>query len=291
MNTIIRKFIKKMAYLGIFDNLSDDKYLKLLFYAHLNSKLDLNTPKTFNEKLQWMKLNDRKEIYTNLVDKYEVKKYISKTIGEEYVIPTLGVWKKFEDIDFDILPNQFVLKCTHDSGGLVICKDKTQFNKEDARHKINASLKRNYFNSCREWPYKNVKPQIIAEPFIGVDNRTPDDFKFFTFNGCVDCVMVCKDRDKGYPWFYFYNKDWKRLKYQWPELEKEDEIEKPIDYEKMIKLAEILANDFKQIRVDFYNVNGRIYFGELTFFNQSGFDTDISYETDLYWGDKLAVPF
>lgn len=291
MNKKFRSAIKRMVYSGKLDFLSDKKYLELLFFAHLDRKLNWKKLNTFNEKVQWLKLNNRKEEYTMMVDKYAVKKYIADIIGEEYIIPTLGVWNHFDEIDFEELPDQFVLKCTHDSGGLAICTDKSKFDIEKAKEKIEKSLKRNYFNSSREWQYKNIPPRIIAEPFIGIDGKAPEDYKFITFNGALDSVMVCKGRDVGHPWFYFYNKDWKRLIYQHPELEKEDDVEKPENFDVMLWIVEQLARGYVHMRVDLYNVNGKVYFGELTFFNQSGFDTDITYETDLLWGSKMKVPF
>lgn len=291
MNSKLRSALKRMAYKGKLDFLSDKKYLELLFLAHLDRKLDWENLKTFNEKVQWLKLHNHKEEYTMMADKYAVKEYIASIIGEEYIIPTLGVWNHFDEIDFDILPDQFVLKCTHDSGGLAICTDKALFDKDKAREKIEKSLKRNYFRSSREWQYKDIQPRIIAEPFIGNDNKAPEDYKFITFNGELDTVMVCKGRDVGHPWFYFYNREWKRVIYQHPELEKNDEVEKPENFDVMLKIVDCLAQGFIHMRVDLYNVAGRVYFGELTFFNQSGFDTDITYETDLNWGNKMKVPF
>ena len=291
MNKKFRSAIKRMVYSGKLDFLSDKKYLELLFFAHLDRKLNWKKLNTFNEKVQWLKLNNRKEEYTMMADKYAVKKYIADIIGEEYIIPTLGVWNHFDEIDFEELPDQFVLKCTHDSGGLEICTDKSKFDIEKAKEKIEKSLKRNYFNSSREWQYKNIPPRIIAEPFIGIDGKAPEDYKFITFNCALDSVMVCKGRDVGHPWFYFYNKYWKRLIYQHPELEKEDDVENPENFDVMLWIVEQLARGYVHMRVDLYNVNGKVYFGELTFFNQSGFDTDITYETDLLWGGKMKVPF
>ena len=146
MNSRLRSALKRMAFTGKLDFLSDKRYLELLFYAHMNRRLDLKNPRTFNEKVQWLKLNNRKEEYTMMADKYAVKAYIADIIGEEYIIPTLGVWKHFDEIDFDKLPEKFVLKCTHDSGGLAICTDKTTFDKNKARIKIEKSLKRNRKN-------------------------------------------------------------------------------------------------------------------------------------------------
>lgn len=290
MNSFISKCIKWLAYKGCLNILPDKAYLRLMFRAHVGNKLNLDMPLTYNEKLQWLKLYDRKEIYTDLVDKYAVKEIIGNKIGMEYIIPTLGVWENIEDIDFDSLPKRFVLKCTHDSGGIIVCKDKEHFDISNAKKILAKSMKKIYFYSGREWPYLNIKPRIIAEEYIGDIDKVPEDYKFYTFNGEIDSVMLCKDRDKGYPKFFFYDMEWNRLEYQHIEPKSERMVEKPENFEKMIEIVNILAKDFVQIRVDLYNVNGKIYFGELTFFNQSGFDVDITYETDLYWGSKLVLP-
>ena len=151
---------------GLYDGMDDETFLKMAYKRKFGKELDLNNPVTFNEKLQWLKLNDRKPEYTEMVDKFMAKKYVASIIGQEHIIPTLGVWSRFDDIDFDKLPTQFVLKCTHDSGGLVVCKDKSNLNKKAAKKKIEKSMKTNYYKGGREWPYKNVKPQIIAEEYM-----------------------------------------------------------------------------------------------------------------------------
>lgn len=174
-----------------FKFLSDKIYLSIKFKYIFGRKIDWNNPKTFNEKLQWLKVYNRNPQYTELVDKYEVKKYISKVLSEQYVIPTLGIWDSFDEIDFDSLPDQFVLKCTHDSGGLVVCKDKKKLDVEAARRKINQSLQNNYYDSGREWPYKNVKPRIIAEQYMADNLR---DYKLFCFDGVPRMTLVCSER-------------------------------------------------------------------------------------------------
>ena len=163
---IFRKAISFINHRGGFDFLSDELYLKLIYWQKMGKKLNLKNPKRFNEKLQWLKLHDRKPEYSVMVDKYEVKNFVTSKIGSAYVIPTLGVWDKFEDIDFGELPDKFVLKCTHDSGGLVICKDKNKLDMKAAKTKINKSLQNNYYLQGREWPYKNVKPRILAEKYM-----------------------------------------------------------------------------------------------------------------------------
>lgn len=269
--------------------LPDKIYLKHKFKKVMGRKLDFKNLKTYNEKLQWLKIHDRKEYYVRLVDKYEVKSYVSNIIGQNYIIPTIGVWDSFEDIDFDALPNQFVLKCTHDSGGIVICKDKKNFDMQNASNKISKSLQSNYYWSGREWPYKNVKPKIIAEKYME-DEKTKElqDFKFFVFDGEIDCIMVCVGRSKGKPQFIYYDTEWNRLIYQ--DSEPKFDIEKPKNLGKMIEIVNKLSKEFIHIRIDLFNVNGQIYFGEYTFYNDSGFDRDISYCTDLMWGKKIKIP-
>ena len=257
----------------------------------MGRKLNWEQPQYYSEKLQWLKINYRTPIMTKLVDKYEVKEYVASKIGWEYVIPTLGVWTNTDDINIEKLPDKFVLKCTHDSGGVVICKNKKDFNFKTAKEKLDKSMKKNFYWMAREWPYKNVKPRIIAELYIeDKKNESLNDYKFFCFNGFIDSILVCKGREKGHPNFYHYDQNWNRLIYQKEELEKDDNIKKPQNLALMIELAKILSQGFPHVRVDFYNVDGKVFFGELTFFNQSGFDTDILPETDAKWGDLLELP-
>ena len=269
--------------------MNDKTFLSLIFRARMGRKLDFNNLKTYNEKLQWLKLNDRNPLYTKLVDKYEVKKYVSQVIGEKYLIKTLGIYNSFDEINFDELPNSFVIKCTHDSGGLVLCKDKNNLNLKKARIKIEKSLKNNYYKVAREWPYKDIIPKIIIEEYLGETNTIPEDYKFFVFNNEIDSVMVCTDRESGKTNFYFYDENWDRLIYQRPELENDDDISVPKKFDEMKNIVKKLSKEFKQIRVDLYNIDGQIYFGELTLFNHGGFDTDITYDTDLKWGSKIQI--
>lgn len=271
----------------------EDWYLKRQFKKRVGYPLNLDNPRTFNEKLQWLKLYDRNPLYTKMVDKYEAKKYVAEIIGEEYIIPTLGVWNHFDEIDFNRLPEQFVLKCTHDSGSVVICHDKDKLDKINAKKKLERSLRYNFFYSGGfEWPYKNVKPKIIAEPYL-IDEKSNDlmDYKFFSFNGKTDCVMLCFGRRSGKTKFVFFDKDWKVKKYNSP-TEKSVAYAKqlkPKDYEKMFALSEVLSKDIPFVRVDFYYVNGRIYFGEITFFPDSGFDGNILPKSDKRFGDMIQL--
>ena len=274
--------------------LKDEDYINMCYETTFDKKLNLEDPQTFNEKLQWLKLYDRNPEYTKMVDKYEVKKYVAEKIGEEYIIPTIGIYDSFEEINFKELPDQFVIKCTHDSGGIVICKDKSNFNIEETRKKINKCMKNNYYRNWREWPYKNVKPRIIIESFMddGVNSQLVD-YKLQCFWGKVDNILVCVDRDKetGVKYHYF-DTNWKYLKYcPYPGInEKNINISKPKQLDKMIKIAERLSAGIPEVRIDLYIIHGKIYFGEYTFFTNGGFDTTITSDADIILGEKLKLP-
>lgn len=416
--------------------LSDEKFLQLKYYDAFGYFMDFKNPKTFNEKLQWLKIYNRKPEYTTVVDKYNVKKYIADKIGEEYIIPTIGAWDRFDDIDFDALPNQFVLKCTHDSGGLIVCTDKSKLNIDKAKKIIETSLSNNYYYMGREWPYKNVVPRIIAEQYMGenlrnykklglddksrlvlvyservsqnkfieefydeiwryrnidelncetpifvnecpkqykvmrevgsklfeqiqysridfyeIDNENylgeitlcgdrrfetikpekfgvkPDewtevsetvyrlkfenltltlsifedkekeakgliDYKFFCFNGLAESVMVCTERETGNPKFYFFNKEWelKRYNKRGKKAPTDFTLPKPDCMDEMFLIAERLSQDIPYVRVDLYCIDSLIYFGEMTFYPDSGLDANLLTEVDKYWGDMLELP-
>ena len=269
--------------------LPDSVYLKIKYKKHMGKELDLKHPKTFNEKLQWLKLYDRKPVYTTMVDKYEAKKYIAKQIGNEYIIPTLGVWNNFDEIDFDTLPNQFVLKCTHDSGGLVICHDKTKLDFKEAKEKINKCLATNYFYSGREWPYKNVKPRIIAEQYMADDLR---DYKLFCFNGVPRMTLVCSERfTKDGLKEDFYDEAWNHLDIQRPSHDNAIlPIQRPKQYELMKQLTAKLSEHIPFARIDFYEINEKVYFGEITFYPASGFEGFKPEEWDLKLGEWIKLP-
>lgn len=285
---------------GLFNWMDDATYLKIAFRIRMGEKLDLHHPVTFNQKLQWLKLNDRKPEYSNLVDKYEVKRIVAEKIGNEYVIPTLGVWDKFEDIDFDSLPNQFVLKCTHNSGGLIIVRDKSKLDIEEARKKINKSLKHNYYWGQREWVYKNVKPRIIAEKYmeekrnegryvIGQDIQLVD-YKFLCFNGKVQSIFTCTERNSNDGLkVTFFDREWNKMTFERHYPSSRKTVNRPYNLEKMIKLSERLAGDIPFVRIDLYNINDRIYFGEYTFFPGSGMEEFTPREWDVRLGDMIEL--
>lgn len=273
----------------IFRCLPDTIFLKLKFRGTLGYPLNLKSPKTFNEKLQWLKLYDRNPLYTMLVDKYKVKRYVASIIGDEYIIPTLGVWDSFDEIDFDKLPDQFVLKCTHDSGGLIICKDKRKLNLAKVRRIINKSLNANYYYNGREWPYKNVKPRIIAEKYMQ-DEHEKDlkDYKIMCFNGKVRMSFVCSERSDKLKVTFFDN-NWRKLPFQRHYPTSDTDIPKPQNFSKMVELAEVLSKNIPFVRVDFYEINGKLYFGEMTFFPGGGFEEFTPSKWDKKIGDLITL--
>lgn len=258
----------------------------------MGKKLDLENPRTFNEKLQWLKINDRKEEYTTLVDKYAVREYIEEKLGEEYLIPLLGVWDNPEDIDFDKLPDRFVLKCNHNSGvGMCICKDKSKLDIPKVKEELKKGLKQDYFITSREWPYKNVKRRIIAEKYMEDSRGKFADYKFFCFNGFVHNVMVCLERNTGDTKFYFFDRDWNllRLNKRGKEAPEGFTIRKPECIDKMFEIAAVLSENKPYSRIDLYEVDGKIYFGEITFFPNSGFDANFLKETDERFGNMIDL--
>ena len=286
------RFIQ-LAGRGFFNHWPDEKYLKRKFKAFLGYELNLKNPQTFSEKLQWLKLYDRNPLYTTLVDKYAVKKWAADTIGQQYIIPTLGVWNSFDEIDFDKLPNQFVLKTTHDSGGVAICRDKTHFDKQAACKKLTRSLKHNYYYSGREWPYKNVPHKIIAEAFIG-NNTQKDitDYKFFCFNAQPAYCQVITDRTTQEK-VDFFDMQWQHQPFtglQKPFPHAKIHPSRPACFDQMKQACALLAKNIPFARVDFYEVNQKMYFGEITFFPASGFGTFTPDTWNKAMGDRVKLP-
>lgn len=270
--------------------LPDKVYIKLYYFAQFKKKCNLRNPQTFNEKLNWLKLHDRNPNYVNMVDKFEAKKYASDIIGEEYIIPTIGVWDKFEDIDFNRLPKQFVLKCTHDSEGVVIVKNKENFNKKEAKKKIEKAMKYNFYYIGREWPYKVIKPRIIAEQYMEdhVDGELRD-YKFFCFDGEPKAMFIATDRSKGKTKFDYFDLEFNHLDIKQHYPNSKEQIRKPKNFEKMIELLRKLSKGLKHVRIDFYEVDGKLYFGEITFYHFSGFQPFIPEKWDMTFGDWLHI--
>ena len=280
--------------LQIMSYIPDTIYLRLMYWKHFHRCLNLKHPKTYNEKLQWLKLNDRNPIYTTLVDKLLVKEYVSNSIGNEYVVPLLGVWDYPEDVDFSLLPDSFVLKWNHDSGSVVICKNKKTFDTNKAIKTLKKGQNANGYLYGREWPYKNVKPKIIAEEYLE-DKTTGElkDYKFFCFNGEPRLMFIASNRfnlNKDTT-FDFFDCDFNHLDIENGHPNSTEPIEKPINFEMMIKLAKQLSAGIPHVRVDFYEVNGRVYFGEYTFFHYSGFVPFKPDDWDTELGKYIKVPF
>ena len=276
---------------GWFNWMSDEQYIRIAYRARIGKKLDMNHPQTFNEKIQWLKLYCRKSEYTKMVDKQGAKEIVEEILGEEYIIPTLGVWDKSDDINFDQLPNQFVLKCTHDSGGLVICSDKNKLDILKAKRKLNSCLKHNFYWGQREWAYKDVKPRIIAEKYMVDESGTElKDYKFFCFNGEVKMFKIDFDRYIEHHANY-YDRNCKLLPFgeaSFPPLS-DRKLTIPVNIKEMILIAEKLSQGIKFIRIDLYNINGKIYFGEYTFFPASGFGKWIPEEYDKVIGAWISL--
>ena len=272
--------------------IDDEKYLRIAFRIKMGKKLRLDPPITYNEKLQWLKLYDRNPEYTEWVDKYQAKIKAEEVIGNEHIIPTLGVWDSFDDIEFDRLPDQFVLKCTHDSGGLVIVKDKRKLDRAAARRKIKNCLRHNFFWGQREWPYKNIKPRIIAERYME-DAITHDlrDYKFFTFDGNVKALFIATERGgKAETKFDFFDSDFNHLPFTNGHPNADKLPFRPRCFEEMKNLASKLSRGFPHVRVDFYEADGKVYFGEMTFFHWSGFKPFVPEEWDYKFGSWINLP-
>lgn len=284
----IHRTVERLLYKGYFDWLSDELFVRIQYWARMGKRANLHHPELFTEKLAWLKLYDHNPNYFSLVDKCEVKKYVSQIIGEEHIIPMFGVWNSFEDIDFNALPNQFVLKCTHDSGSCIMCEDKSCFDFETAKKKLTTCMERNYYARKREYVYKEVKPRIIAEKYIPSLGK-PDsiEYKFTCFNGLVGYGTICRgiahsslgertndtyDKEFNFmPWHAYY----KNSGIKWG---------KPEQWDQMIEYSERLSKGIPQVRVDWYVVEGKIYFGEFTFYTWGG---HIDFEPEE-WNAKLG---
>lgn len=270
--------------------LPDKLYLKLLFPLSVGYPLNLETPRTFNEKLQWLKLNYRKPIMTKMVDKYEAKKFISNKIGKEYVVENYGIWDNFESINFNSLPNSFVLKTTHDQGGVVICRDKGKLELENAQKKLTKHLKFRHYYLTREWPYKNVKPRILAEKLLESDDEFKD-YKFYCFNGIPKVMYISQGKKNGKLQLDYFDMNFNQLDIRRPNIESSGkELEKPQQFELMRSLSSKLSEGFPHLRVDFYQVENKLYVGELTFFQGGGMMPFIPEKWDNTFGNWIELP-
>jgi len=286
-------FITSPAAKGYLDWVPDKLYLKLLYRVKMKESCNLKQPILYNEKVQWLKLHDRKPEYGKMVDKYEVREYIREKIGEEYLIPCYGVYECWEDIDFGKLPTEFVMKCTHDSGSVEICTNCNNWDKDGAEQRIRSAMKRNYYKAYREWPYKDVKPRIIIEKYM-VDESGDDlkDYKILCFGGEAKLIEVHQNRfTKGKEHTQtFYTRDWEMTDIVQEGCEPVKVAEpKPQCMDKLIELSEALSKDMIHARVDWYLVGGKIYFGEITFYDGSGFERFMKKEYDKRLGDMMEL--
>ncbi len=280
--------------LGRYDRMPDEEFLKLRFFMTYGRELDLDNPQTLAEKLQWLKLYNRKDEYTLMADKYAVRQIVADKIGEDKLIPLLGVWDDPDEIDFDALPNEFVLKCNHNSGlGMCICRDKSALDVKAVKRGLKKGLKEDYYLRGREWPYKNVPRKIIAERYMtdAPDKDCFTDYKFFCFDGRADCVMVCVDRNIGKTRYYFFDEKWNLKPYNYFGLNAPEgfTLPKPDGIDEMFAIAAKLSEGLPFARIDLYNSCGKIYFGEITFYPDSGFDKDILPSADEVFGKMIDL--
>lgn len=273
--------------------LPDKAFLEAAFRARFGRKLDLKNPKTFNEKLQWMKLYNRKPEYTMMVDKYLVREYVQEKLGEEYLIPLLGVWDDPDKIDFDNLPMQFVLKCNHNSGlGMCICKDKNNLDIAQVKNELRKGIEQDYYLTGREWPYKNVPRRIIAEKYM-VDESGYElkDYKYYCFDGKVKIVMINSDRMSSEETkANYFDENYQPLDFVWGYENAKIPPTKPEKFEEMKCLAERLSEGIPHVRIDFYQTPHGIFFGEMTFFDGCGFDAIEPIEWDYKIGSWINLP-
>ena len=269
----------------------DEIYVRVEYFIVFGKRLRLKNPQTYSEKLQWLKLHEGDPIYTRMVDKAEAKKYVTEIIGEEYIIPTYGVWNHFDEIDFDKLPDQFVLKTTHYSGGVIICKDKKTLDKNAAKVKLEKSLKNDYYYTSKEWPYKNVVPRIIAEKYMEDESGELCDYKLFCFDGKMKALFIATDRFTSgeETKFDFFDENFNHLPFTNGHPNATKPIKKPESFQQMKDLAEKLSQKIPHVRVDFYCTNGKIYFGELTFFHWGGFKRFEPEEWDFKFGEWFKL--
>jgi len=273
-------------------NMSDEKYLKFLWRLKKGTSLDLDTPQTYNEKLQWLKLYDRKSLYTQIVDKITVKDYVSNIIGSEYVIPTIAIWDSVEEIDLESLPNQFVLKTNNgsSSAGVIVCKNKNSFDLEAAKKRIKKSMKGSVWKDMREWPYKDIVPKVFAEKYLEDSSGELQDYKFFCFDGEVKAMFIATERFSEEVKFDFFDADFNHLDLYQIHPMSGHSISKPEGFDEMKQIAAKLSEGFPHVRVDLYNVNGRIYFGEITFYHHGGFAPFHPEQWDYTFGDWIKLP-
>ena len=303
---MIQNFLKKLGYLLSHPKIlllsfvkhttrfwSDKLYLQIIFRLNMGKALNLKDPKSFSEKLQWLKLYNRKPEYTIMVDKIKAKEYVASIIGQEHIIPTIGVWDDPEKIDFDALPDRFVLKCNHNSGeGMYICKDKSKMDRKSVKDGLRLGLKEDYYLSSREWPYKNVPRRILAEKYMEDESGELRDYKFFCFDGVVRALFIATNRSKGRnaTRFDFFDENFNHLPFTNGHPNASVLPEKPAKFEEMKQLAAKLSKGIPHVRIDFYEIGDQVYFGEMTFFHWAGTMPFKPEEWDYKFGEWIKLP-
>lgn len=283
-------YFKKSIY-KFLSAISKEMFLKFQFQRLVGYRLNLKSPKTYNEKLQWLKLYYRDEKMSQCADKVEVRKYIKDKGLGDFLNEVYGVWGDVDDIDFDRLPKQFVMKSTHASGQTIICRDKSTLNIEAAKKKMKKWLKTNLYYFGLEWVYKDLQPRIICEALISSkDTYPPKDYKFYCFNGQPKFILVASERNGHNAKMDYFDLNWELIDMRQGGDRSGIGILKPSNLEKMIDIAKVLSQDFPHVRVDFYNEDGKILIGELTFFDSSGFAKFEPKEYDRVIGDFLLLP-
>lgn len=286
---MILRLFYRLLYAGWLNFIPDKMMVSLQFRLLLGRKMHWSQPKTYNEKLNWLKLYDNSEEYSRYVDKYQVRDYISETIGDRYLVPLLGVWSSFDAIDWSTLPERFVLKCNHGSHCSIICTDKNELDLKGAKKKFDSWMRRNWYWLYRERPYKKIVPCIIAEQFLGKGDVVPEDYKVFCYDGVPKLIRVDVGRFSSGVTYNYYTTDWERSELQFTKTSDEP-TPRPDCLEEMLRLSAVLSKNFKHVRVDWYVVDGSLYFGEMTFYNSAGYDPDfIKYEDDLKFGQDLHL--
>lgn len=291
-HTILGILFGKISKIGIFNKLSDRTYISIQYYLMIGKKLNLSKPITFNEKLQWLKLNNRELIYTNMVDKYKVREIIKHKIGEKYLIPLIGIYLSPYDIDFNKLPDKFVIKCNHDSGSVFICTDKTKIDFCKIQKKLVKNMKKNHFWWSREWPYKNIEPKVIIEKYMKDDNNENlPVYKFLCFNGEPKVIQVIQDDKKENETIDYFDIEWNLLNLRQDYPNSINHYKKPQQLKEMIGIAKKLSEKIPFVRVDLYLVNGKVYFSEFTMFSDAGVARFYPYDWDEKLGEWINLEY
>lgn len=265
----------------------DEQFVKIAYRGMMGERLDLKNPKTFNEKLQWLKVYDHKEEYTGLVDKIQAKDLVGNIIGFQHIVPIYGTWRNAFDIDFDQLPKQFVLKCNHDQGSVIIVENKNSINTKEVIRKLNYKIKQNAYYGTREYPYKNIKPKVFAEEYLG---NNIIDYKFYCFNGEPKFLYCGQGLTEDHSLkIDFYDLDWNLMPFYRTDYHRLGNIPKPLHLDEMLIIARMLCKDIPFVRIDLFEVADKVYFSEFTLCPASGYMPFVPKEYDYIVGEWLKI--